>query len=243
MVQVDSGGPMVEAPGAVATGLAGVSLPLPFGPISAFTSLLGPACVLTGWSIREATGLAGAVIEIVSGGAGTFEVLAEVALTAGFDPTASQTPAAQTASGANAAQVASITAGAGLFAFLTSLRINGLGATAASVVTATLTGVQGGTLSYPVSVPAGVTVPITPVTDTFGTRGIQSAAAGGTISLNLPAFGAGNTLELAEVSGYVQASAGTERTAGPASDGVQARNGLAINVISGSVKGVLYFQV
>lgn len=243
MVEVDPGGPLVEAPGAVQTGLAGEIIPLPFLATAASQTLLSVACTLVGWSIRESTGLAGALVEIVSGAGADREILAEIALTAGFDPTASQTPAANTASGANAIQTASITAGAGLLAFVTSLRILGLGATGATVVTATLTGVLGGTISYPVTVPAGVTVAITPVTDNFGTRGIPSAATGGTISLSVPAFGAGNTLELAEVSGYVQAQAGAGQTEGVPGDGVQARNGIRINVLSGSVVGTVWARI
>lgn len=243
MIEITESGPLAPAPGAAASGLKGVIVPLPFGPTSASMELLSVACTLCGWSIRESTGLAGAIVELISGSSASGELLATVALTAGFDPTASQTPAAQTSSGANAAQAASIVAGAGLFGFLTSLRITGLGATAGSVVNATLTGGQGGTITYPVTVPTGAAVAIAPVTDNFGTRGLQSAAAGGTIALNLPAFGAGNTLELAEVNGYVQASAGSERTVGPDRDGVQARNGIFLNVVSGSVKGTVWFTV
>lgn len=240
MVEIEAAGPAARAPGALASGLAGEIIPVPFGPTSAGQVLLSVACLLRGWSIRESTGLAGAVIELISGSSSGGERLATIALTAGFDPSAAQTPAASTQSGANTALAASITAGAGLLAFLTSLRITGDGATAGSTVTATLTGVLGGTISYPIAVPAGISTPITPFMDSFGTRGIPSAATGGTITLNLPAFGAGNTLALAEVSGYIQQTAGAERTEGLPDGGLQARNGVFVNVVSGSVVGAIW---
>lgn len=243
MIELDQGGPLVEAPGAVQSGLSGTVIPLPFLATAASQTLLSVACTLVGWSIRESTGLAGAVVEIVSGSTADHEILAEIALTAGFDPTASQTPMASTASGANATQTASITAGAGLLAFVTSLRITGDGATAGSTVTATLTGVLGGTISYPILIPAGIATPITPLIDNFGTRGLPSAATGGTISLVVPAFGAGNTLQVAEVSGYVQAQAGAGQSEGVPGDGVQARNGIRLNVLSGSVVGCVWARV
>lgn len=243
MVEITDDGPLVEAPGAVATGLAGVILPAPFGPTATSQLLVGPACTLCGWSIRESTGLAGAIVELISGSTAGGELLGTIALTAGFDPTASQTPAASAQNAANAALAVSIVAGAGLFAFVTSLRVTGEGATAATTVIATLTGGQGGTISYPIAVPAAVAGPITPVTDSFGTRGLQSAAMGGTITLNVPAFGAGNTLAQAQITGYVQATAGSERTVGPDDVGIQARNGIFLSVLQGSVKGTVWFKV
>lgn len=235
-------GPLVEPQGAPASGLAGAIIPVQFGPISSDTLLFGPACLLMGWSIRESTGLAGALVELYGSGSATGELLASLALTSGFDPSASQTPSAQSSSGANAQQVATITPGAGLFAFITTLRIDGLGATGSTVVTATLTGVQGGTRSYPVTVPTGATVAISPVTDSFGTRGLQSSAAAQAISLTVPAFGAGNTLQEAEINGYVQAVAGSDRTQTTPSPGLQARGGVFIHVISGSVKGTVWVR-
>lgn len=236
-------GPAVEAPGIPASGLAGLVRTVPVLATGADVQIISVASALMGWSLRESTGLAGAIVEFFSGTSQTGELLATVALTAGFDPTASQTPASNTASGGNAVETASIVAGAGLFAFITSLRITGLGATAATTVTATLTGVQGGTINYPVAVPAGVTTPITPVTDSFGTRGQQSAAAGGTISLALPAFGAGNTLESASITGYVQATAGSEKTQSTPGRGLQAPGGIFLHVVQGSVRGAVWVAV
>ena len=230
-------------PGAPASGYHGFVLPVPFAATASSKLLIGVSCALMGWSIRESTGLAGAIVELLSGGDANGELLASLALTAGFDPSASQTPTASTASGGNAVQTATIAAVAGVFNFITSLRITGLGATGATEVTATLTGVQGGTINYPVSVPVGATVPITPVFDTFGTRGLQASAVNTAISLALPAFGAGNTLESASISGYTQLAAGSDRTANTPGDGVQARSGVFLNVVSGTVKGTIWVRV
>lgn len=242
MVELEPG-PLVEAPGARASGLAGQVLPIPFASTSADQPILSTACNLMGWSIRESTGLAGALVELFSGGSSAGELLATIALTAGFDPTASQTPAGQTTPTANAQAVATITPAAGVFAFITSLRILGLGATAAAVVNATLTGVQGGTITYPVNVPAGVTVPIAPVTDSFGTRGQAGSAAGQAISLTVPAFGAGNTLEEASITGYTQLAAGSGNTQGMPGPGLWARAGVFLHVVSGSVKGTIWVMI
>lgn len=233
----------VEPPGSAQTGYQDSIIPVPFAATSASALQYGSACVLMGWSIRESTGLAGAMVELISGSSSAGELLATVALNSGFDLSAAQTPLANTASGANAVQTATITPAAGVFAFVTSLRITGLGATGATVVTATLAGVQGSTISYPVTVPAGATTAITPVTDAFGTRGLQGSAAGGAITLTLPAFGAGNTLELAELTGYGQQPAGAERTESTPGPGLLARNGVFLNVVSGSVKGTLWVKV
>lgn len=230
-------------PGAPASGYHGFIIPVPFAATSASQLLFGPACALMGWSIRESTGLAGAIVELLSGGSSGGELLASLSLTAGFDPSAAQTPQSSSASGGNAVQTATIPAVAGVFGFITSLRITGLGATAATEVTATLTGVQGGTINYPVSVPAGAAVPITPVIDSFGTRGLQASAVNTAIVLTLPAFGVGNTLEAVSITGYTQLAAGTDRTANCPGDGLQARSGVFLNVVSGTVKGTIWVRI
>lgn len=242
-MSIDVTEPLVEAPGARSSGLAGRVLPIPFGPISADQEILSVSSALMGWSIRESTGLAGAIVELYSGGSASGELLATIVLTAGQDPTASQTPAGQNSGGANAILTATITPGGGITAFVTTLRILGLGATAATEVQATLAGVLGGTITYPVSVPLGVTVPITPVTDSFGTRGIAGSAAGQAITLTLPAFGAGNTFALASITGYTQLAAGSGNTQGTPGDGLEARAGVFLHVVAGSVKGTIWVKI
>jgi hypothetical protein len=86
-------------------------------------------------------------------------------------------------------------------AWLCGFTVTGLGATAATSVTVTVTGLLGGvTLSYVLAVPAGVTTPITPLTVEFATP-LQSAP-GTTITVSVPAFGAGNTAVSVVAHGY-----------------------------------------
>ncbi len=229
-------------PGAGRTSREGLIIAVPIAPTAASAKIFNADCILAGFQFRESTGLGGAIAELYDGGDSGGAFLGSIALQGGADVTSSQSPQAITASGANAQQVATITPGAGLFAFLTALRIDGLGATAAAVVNATLTGVQGGTRTYPVNVPAGVTVPITPVTDSFGTRGLQSSAVAQAIALTVPAFGAGNTLEEAEINGYFQNALLQRDGQWFGANGVYIRSGLFLNVISGTVKGTIFIR-
>jgi hypothetical protein len=217
-----------------------ISIPIPLTSVD--LPLMGGDCILCGWSFEPTAGSVGALAELYDGASTGGVLLAGINLQGGADITAAQTPQGSTASGANASEVASITPAAGVLAFVTALRIDGLGATAAAQVTATLTGVLGGTRSYPVSVPAGVTVPITPVQDSFGTRGLQNSAAGQQISLTVPAFGAGNTLEEAEITGYFQSSIGFVDRQWFGLSGLYVRSGLFLHLISGSVKGTIYIR-
>ncbi len=86
------------------------------------------------------------------------------------------------------------------FLTCTGFAITGGGATAASLVTATLTGATGGTLSYVIAVPAGVTLGITPLVVQFDPP-LVSASNNTSIVLNVPSFGAGNTAAAANLQG------------------------------------------
>lgn len=229
-------------PGAGRTSREGLIIAVPTGTLSASAKIFNADAILCGWQFRESTGLGGAIAELYDGADAGGVFLGTLSLQGGADVTSSQSPQAVTASGANAQQVATITPAAGVFAFITALRIDGLGATGAAVVNATLTGVQGGTRTYPVNVPTGVTVPITPVTDSFGTRGLQNSAGGQAISLTVPAFGAGNTLEEAEINGYFQNSIAYPDRSWFGANGIYLRSGLFINVISGSIKGTFFIR-
>jgi hypothetical protein len=215
---------------------------VPWGTTAVDQQLVGPAHYLLGWSARESTGLAGAVAELIDGGDNNGSLLGVICLDSGFDPSSSQTPAANTANGANSVATATIGGGAGTLAFVTSIRIEGLGATAATEVQATLTGVLGGTITYPVNVPAGAAVPIAPIEDNFGGRGLQASAAGVAISLSLPAFGAGNTFSEVEVQGYIQVAASNGDTQWLGDSGIYVQAGLRLHVVSGSVRGAVWIR-
>ena len=122
-------------------------------------------------------------------------------------PPVGQTPASTALTSAAATGSASAIAptfggAAGTTAWITAFQITGLGATGGSTINATLTGVQGGTQTYPVVIPAGATVAITPVTASFG-GGLQASAAAQAITLNVPSFGAGNTNSQASLEGFI----------------------------------------
>jgi hypothetical protein len=84
--------------------------------------------------------------------------------------------------------------------YVTSFSISGAGATAASVVTATLTGVVGGPLNYTVAVPAGATLGLTPILRQYAVP--LAGIPGQAITLSLPALGAGNTNAAVNITGF-----------------------------------------
>lgn len=241
MIQFEATEP-APIPGAGPTNREGRVITVPFIATATDVTLLGGDAILMGWSIRESTRVNVAAGELYDGGSATGSFLACIDVNRWADLLASQTPASATASGANAAQAATITPAAGVTAFIQSLRIEGLGATAATEVTATLTGVAGGTISYPVSVPAGVAVPITPIEDSFPGRGLAGSAAGQAITLNLPAFGAGNTLETAEIQGYLQAAVDLVDTKWFGEGGIYLQTGLFLHVTQGSLRGAIWIR-
>lgn len=101
---------------------------------------------------------------------------------------------------ANITAIATLPAVAGKTNFVTGFEITGAGATAASVVIATLTGLVN-TLHYVVAVPAGVAAPITPLVVEFSPP-LPASAVNTAVSINVPAFGAGNTNAAAVIHGY-----------------------------------------
>ena len=92
--------------------------------------------------------------------------------------------------------------GAGTTDWVTGFTVTGSGATAASVIVVTLTGVLGGTLSYALAIPAGVTAPVSPLQVSFPWPGLPAANPNAAITLNVPSFGAGNTNAAASIQGY-----------------------------------------
>jgi len=85
--------------------------------------------------------------------------------------------------------------------YMTGFIITGAGATAASVVVATITGLIGGTMSFVVTVPAGATTAITPLAVTFPIP-VAAAAPLTAITLTLPSLGAGNTNAAVTMTGF-----------------------------------------
>lgn len=112
-----------------------------------------------------------------------------------------------TSSGAAQANNSSLAAGgAGTLNWVTGFEIEGGGATAGAAVTATLTGVAGGTLNYMFEVPTGVGVQLSPIHVVFPFPGIPAAALNSAITINVPSFGAGNTAASSAIHGYTASS-------------------------------------
>jgi hypothetical protein len=93
---------------------------------------------------------------------------------------------------ANTNAVATLAAAVGKNTFICGFTLTAAGATAASVVNATVVGLITGTATYTFVAPAGATVAATPLVVTFGTC-VPSSAQNTAIVVTLPALGAGNT--------------------------------------------------
>lgn len=101
---------------------------------------------------------------------------------------------------AAAAIAATLAAAAGATTYITGFEITGSGATAASVIAITVTGILGGTKTYYLAVPAGVSVGVSLVVE-FG-RPIPASALNTAIVVSVPSFGAGNVNAAVTAHGY-----------------------------------------
>ena len=144
-------------------------------------------------SFADATG-AGVVAQKVMGVVGATPI--PMLPAAGISLTASAT-------GAASAITATLAAAVGKTTFITGFQITGAGATGASVIVVTITGVITGTMSYDIVVPAGVTASITPLIVTFPVA-VPASATNTTIVVNVPSFGAGNTNSAVAAQGFQQ---------------------------------------
>jgi hypothetical protein len=93
---------------------------------------------------------------------------------------------------ANATAAATIPAVAAKTNYITGFDVSGAGATVGGVVLLTITGLLGGTTTYPIAAPTGVTLGLTPLVVNFSPP-LQASAANVAIVVSLPALGAGNT--------------------------------------------------
>lgn len=87
--------------------------------------------------------------------------------------------------------------------FLTGIEVTGAGATAASVITGTIAGLLGGTISFNLAIPAGVTTGIAPLIVEFDTP-LAASGPNAAIAVSFPSFGAGNTNACVNAHGYQQ---------------------------------------
>ncbi len=102
---------------------------------------------------------------------------------------------------ANATATATLSGTSNLTNWITGFEITNGGATAASCVTATVTGLVGGTESYTVCAPVGAGAAATPLLVQY-TSPVPASGPGVAISVSLPALGAGNTNTTVNLHGY-----------------------------------------
>ncbi len=125
------------------------------------------------------------------------------------------TPQAGIASGAAQSNAAALTATTGRTQYITGFDISGSGATAASVIEVTVTGLAtsaGGTLKYEVPILAGVTAPAFGSSTTNGPSlysvrfpvPLPASATNTAITVTCPSFGSGNTNASVCVYGYLK---------------------------------------
>lgn len=102
---------------------------------------------------------------------------------------------------AAAAATATLAGAASQTTYLSGLLITGSGATAGSVVNATVTGLIGGTMTINVPVATGATVGNFPIYLDFNPP-LPASAANTSIVVSVPSLGAGNTNSAASAWGY-----------------------------------------
>lgn len=102
---------------------------------------------------------------------------------------------------ANASAVATLAGTAAKTTYITGFCLSASGATAGADVTATITGLLGGTKSYTFTFPLGAAVPAQPINVQFS-RPLPASAQNTAIVVTLPAGGTGNTNAAATAEGY-----------------------------------------
>lgn len=103
---------------------------------------------------------------------------------------------------AAAAATATITAGTKM-AYINGFAVTGAGATAASVIAVTVTGVVGGTQRYNMAIPAGAAVAVTPLIVNFPMP-LSATGYGTDIVVSAASFGAGNTNAAVVAYGFLK---------------------------------------
>lgn len=110
-------------------------------------------------------------------------------------------PLNSSTTGAAAAIAATLAGEAAKYTYITGFEVTGAGATGATVILVTVTGVQGGTQNFYIVIPAGVTTSINPLLVRFPTP-LRSSGLNVNIVVNVPSFGAGNTSAAVAAHGY-----------------------------------------
>lgn len=212
--------------------------------------ILGKQCILAGWSLRETTGTADLQVEFIDGGTSGDPVVGEQTILAPLPGSVGlvDTQVTGSATGTTASINASLPGVAGQTTYVTGFEITGSGATSAITGIATLAGVITGTLSYAWGVPAGATVPATPLVVSFPVP-IAASGLNQAITLTVPASGTGATQIACAIHGYQRLAGSTAGQSGQTATsdlgepGVLCRGGLYLRVITGSVVGSAWVRV
>lgn len=120
--------------------------------------------------------------------------------TAGASTNGQATELQVAATAAAAANNQTLAASAGKRTYLSGFFVGGLGATGASVIAVTITGIAA-TMTYRMDIPAGAGVNVSRLFVTFP-RPIPASADNTAIVVNVPSFGAGNTAADAAAWGF-----------------------------------------
>jgi hypothetical protein len=104
---------------------------------------------------------------------------------------------------ANASGVATLPAASGKTTYLAGFSVRGAGATAASIVQVTVTGLAAGTMTFDLPVVAGATLSNQPL-DIYFAFPLPASAPNTAIVVTCPALGSGNTNNSVNAWGYQQ---------------------------------------
>jgi hypothetical protein len=225
-------------------------IPIPIPPTAASVKLYTAPCLVDGWVLRETTGAAPALVEFIDGlDAGGYIIgeqfvpgpSANSGVNVDTDIDVSNT-------GAAAQTNASLPGVAGQTTFITGFEVTGGGATAASVIAVTVTGILGGTKTYELGVPAGALAGVTPLVVEYA-RPIPAAAVNTAIVVTVPSFGAGSTVQATTAHGFQRLATVAGVNAGQTASGpgglslTLCRMGIFMRVLSGSVTGSVWAKV
>lgn len=112
-----------------------------------------------------------------------------------------QAPVQDSADGANTPLTATLPGVTGKTTYISGFQVTGGGATAASIITITVTGLVGVDQLYRLAIPAGVTLGVVPLLVTFATP-IPASGPDTDVVINVDAFGTGNTDASVAAQGY-----------------------------------------
>lgn len=102
---------------------------------------------------------------------------------------------------AAASAVATLAGAANQTTYISGFQVTGAGATGASVISVTVAGLLGGTATYTMAIPAGVSATVQPLVVSFYPP-LPASAANTSIVVTAPSFGAGNTNATVNAQGY-----------------------------------------